>query len=119
MIVAVVDRLSLRLVPDELWALAEPLIPVFEPRPHRSGGRSCGVHRERVRADQRVCVAGSATIVRGAFQTAHCRFGQWTKAGLWRQWHYALLDELGSRGLIDWKPRDRGWRLRAGQKGDP
>ena len=33
MISGVVDRLSLRLVPDELWALAEPLIPVFEPRP--------------------------------------------------------------------------------------
>ncbi len=35
MIVAVVDRLSLRLVPDELWELAEPLIPAFESRPHR------------------------------------------------------------------------------------
>jgi hypothetical protein len=31
MISALVDRLSLRLVPDELWAPAEPLIPVFEP----------------------------------------------------------------------------------------
>jgi hypothetical protein len=35
---AVVDRLSLRLVPDELWALAEPLIPAFAPRP-QGGGR--------------------------------------------------------------------------------
>jgi len=31
--VFVADQLSLRLVPDELWALAEPLIPKFRPRP--------------------------------------------------------------------------------------
>jgi hypothetical protein len=37
MILTVVDRLSLRLVPDELWALAEPLIPTFEPRPQAGG----------------------------------------------------------------------------------
>jgi transposase len=36
------------------------------------------------------------------FQTAHRRFSQWTKAGLWRQLHHAVLDELGSQGLIDW-----------------
>jgi transposase len=33
----VVDRLSLRLVPDELWALAQPLIPQFTPRPQGGG----------------------------------------------------------------------------------
>jgi hypothetical protein len=32
---------------------------------HCSVGRSCGVHVDRVGADQRVCVAGSATVVRG------------------------------------------------------
>lgn len=26
----------------------------------------------------------------------------WTKAGLWRRLHRAVLDELGSQGLIDW-----------------
>lgn len=36
------------------------------------------------------------------FQTAHRRFGQWTEAGLWRQLHHVLLDELGSQGLLDW-----------------
>lgn len=36
------------------------------------------------------------------FQTAHRSFSQWTKAGLWRQLHHALLDELGSQGLLDW-----------------
>jgi hypothetical protein len=37
MIAAMVDRLSLPLVPDELWALVEPLIPAFEPRPQDGG----------------------------------------------------------------------------------
>jgi transposase len=35
--VFVADQLSLRLVPDELWALAEPLIPEFQPRPQGGG----------------------------------------------------------------------------------
>jgi len=34
--------------------------------------------------------------------TAHRRFADWTKAGLWRWLHRAVLDELGSQGLIDW-----------------
>jgi hypothetical protein len=37
MIVVVVDDLSRRLVPDELWALAQPLIPGFDPRPQGEG----------------------------------------------------------------------------------
>ena len=32
-----VDRLSLRLVPDELWALVEALIPEFQARPQGGG----------------------------------------------------------------------------------
>lgn len=34
--------------------------------------------------------------------TAHRRFTVWTETGLWRRLHRAVLDELGSRGLIDW-----------------
>jgi hypothetical protein len=33
----VVDRLSMRLVPDELWALVEPLVPEFRARPQGGG----------------------------------------------------------------------------------
>lgn len=36
------------------------------------------------------------------FRTAHRRFGQWTGAGLWRRIRVAVLDELGTRGDIDW-----------------
>lgn len=34
--------------------------------------------------------------------TAHRRFTVWTNAGVWRRPHRAVLDELGSEGLIDW-----------------
>jgi transposase len=34
--------------------------------------------------------------------TAHRRFTAWTKAGLWRRLHLAILDELGARGELDW-----------------
>ncbi len=37
--------------------------------------------------------------------TAHRTFTEWTKAGLWRRLHQAVLDELGSQGLIDWSAR--------------
>jgi len=34
--------------------------------------------------------------------TAHRRFTEWTKAGLWPRVHRAVLDELGGQGMIDW-----------------
>lgn len=34
--------------------------------------------------------------------TAHRRFTIWTKAGLWRRLHRAVLDELGAWGAVDW-----------------
>lgn len=34
--------------------------------------------------------------------TAHRRFTDWTTAGLWPRLDRAVLDELGSQGLIDW-----------------
>jgi transposase len=32
-----------------------------------------------------------------AVPTAHRRFAEWAKAGLWRKLHRAVLDELGSQ----------------------
>jgi len=49
--------------------------------------------------------------------TAHRRFIDWTKAGLWRRTHRAVLDELGSQGLIDWSRAVFGRSVRPGDKG--
>ena len=97
------SSLGLRLVPDELW---EPLVPRYpeQRQGRRDGtvGRPGGVHRDRVRADQRLCVAASADRVRVSSSTAHRRFMFWTEQGLWLRLHRAVLDELGRLGLVDW-----------------
>jgi transposase len=119
----VVDRLSLRLVPEELWALAEPLIPEFKPRP-QGGGTAPLPARAVFTAIVYVLTSGCAwrdlpPSFGVPFQTAHRRFSQWTKDGLWRRLHHAVLDELGSRGLIDWTRAILDGACVRAKKGDP
>ncbi|WP_169332987.1 IS5 family transposase, partial [Nocardia veterana] len=98
--------MSRRLVPDELWELAEPLLPEFSPRP-QGGGVAPVDQRAVFTAVVYVLTSGCAwRMLPGSFgvsvPTAHRRFTVWTEAGVWRRLHRAVLDELGSRGLIDW-----------------
>ncbi|MFX0574363.1 IS5 family transposase [Nocardia nepalensis] len=100
------DELSKRLVPDELWTLAEPLLPEFTPRP-QGGGTAPTDERVVFTAVVFVVTSGCAwRMLPPSFgvtvPTAHRRFSVWTEAGLWRRLHRAVLDELGSAGLIDW-----------------
>jgi transposase len=102
----VVDDLSLRLVPDGLWALVEPLLPKFEAR-SQGGGTAPVDERAVFTAVVFVLTSGCAwRMLPLSFgvtvPTAHRRFTVWTEAGLWRRLHRAVLDELGSKGLIDW-----------------
>ena len=100
------DQLSLRLVPDELRDLARPHLPQFRPRP-QGGGTAPLPGRQVLAAITDVLASGCAwrdlpPSFGVPFQTAHRRFSQWTKAGVWPKIHRAVLDELGSQGLIDW-----------------
>jgi transposase len=77
--VFVADPSSLRLVPDELWALAEPLMPKFRPRPQ---GESTAPLDDRVVFTAIVYVLTSGCAWRDLppsfgvpFQTAHHRSG--------------------------------------------
>ncbi len=100
------DALSRRLVPDELWEIVEPLLPVFNPR--RQGGGTAGIENRAVfTAVVYVLTSGVAwRHLPESFgvspATAHRRFTAWTRAGLSPRLHRAILDELGSRGAIDW-----------------
>lgn len=101
-----VDPLAGRLVPDELWAIVEPLVPPFKPR--AQGGGTAPVDARAVfTAIVYVLTSGCAWRHLPAsfavdYRTAHRRFGQWTRAGLWRRLHVAVLDQLGARGELDW-----------------
>ena len=86
MISFVVDVLSRRLVPDELWALVEPLIPGFGARP-QGGGTAPVDDRAVFTAIVFVLTNGcSWRLLPPSFgvtvPTAHRRFSEWTKAGL-------------------------------------
>lgn len=98
--------LSKRLVPDELWELAAPLLPSFAARPQRGETAPCderAVFTAVVYALTSGCAWRHLPPTFGTSPaTAHRRFTVWTEAGLWRRLHRAVLDELGARGEVDW-----------------
>lgn len=98
--------LSERLVPDELWELAAPLLPSFAARPQGGATAPCD-ERAVFTAVVYVLTSGCAwrhqpQTIGTSPATAHRRFTVWTEAGLWRRLHRAVLDELGARGEVDW-----------------
>ncbi len=119
----VVDDLSLRLVPDELWALARPLIPRFGAR--RQGGGTAPVDDRAVfTAIVFVLTSGCAwRLLPPSFgvtvPTAHRRFGEWTRLGLWRELHRAVLDESDDHGMIVWSRAVRDGAVARATKGNP
>ena len=105
-VAGMVDSLSLRLVPDELWEIVQPLIPAVPPRPQGGG---TAVTDDRAVFTAVVFVISSGCAWRHlppsfgvSVPTAHRRFTAWTEAGLWPKLHRAVLDRLGSAGDIDW-----------------
>ncbi|MGA6226968.1 transposase [Streptomyces umbrinus] len=97
---------SQRLVPDGLWKLFARLLPSFNSRPQGGGTAPCD-ERAGFTAVVHVLTSGCAwrhlpETFGVSPATAHRRFTAWTRAGLWRRLHRAVLDELGARGELDW-----------------
>ncbi|MBZ0172576.1 MAG: IS5 family transposase [Phycisphaerales bacterium] len=93
-----------RLVTDELWKRAEPLIP--KPPPDPRGGRP--------RADDRLCLAGIVFVLKTGIQwgelpgelgvsgsTCWRRLRDWKEAGVWDRLLEELLAELNAHGRLD------------------
>jgi transposase len=97
-----------KLVPDQLWRLVKPLLPL-PPRPPYGG-------RHRTIPD-RNCFAAIVFMARtstpwrllpakelgcGSPATAWRRLAEWAKAGVFEQLHLQVLDRLGEQGRLDW-----------------
>jgi transposase len=97
------------LVPDELWAIVEPLLPA-PPRPPYGG-------RHRTISD-RACLAAIVYMARtstpwrllpahelGCGSPATCwrRLTEWADAGVFDALHLRVLDRLGEQGEVDWE----------------
>jgi len=96
--------MSKLLVPDELWALVEPLLPKHTHTP--------GVGAARI--DDRVCFTGILFVLKTGIpwedfpqemgcsgMTLHNRLCEWARAGVWRKLHETLLAELRRAGVLD------------------
>jgi transposase len=97
-----------QLVPDELWALMAPLLPV-PPRPPY-GGRHRAIPARNCFAAI-VFMARTSTPWRllptrelgcGSPTTCWRRLTEWARAGVFDALHHAVLDRLGEQGQVDW-----------------
>src|SRR5713101_990975 len=94
------------LLPDRLWNLVEPFLPILARRPQ--GGRP--------RVSDRACLTGIVFVLRsgipwqmlpqelgcGSGMTCWRRLRDWQRAGVWDLMHFALLDWLARSDQIDW-----------------
>ena len=97
-----------KLVPDELWAIVEPLLPP-PPRPRWGGrvrtipDRNCFaaiVYMARTSTPWRLLPAQELGC--GSPATCWRRLNEWAKAGVFEQLHLDILDQLGEQGRLDW-----------------
>lgn len=95
-----------RMVPDGLWELFQRVAPPAPTRPQGGGRRRYG-DREVLAAIIFVATTGCTwrqlpPVFGPSGPTAHRRFSEWSAARVWAKLHRVVLDELGSRGGLDW-----------------
>ena len=95
------------LLPDDLWALIEPLIPL--PPPSRTGAG-------RPRVSDRAALTGILFVLRtgipweylpqemgcGSGMTCWRRLRDWHRAGVWQRLHLVLLERLAAADKLNW-----------------
>src|SRR3712207_262356 len=97
-----------RLISDELWALAEPLIPPQRPAMHGRTGRPRVSDRDVLEGIAFVLSTGigwaklPTELGYGSGWTCWRRMHEWAEAGVFDRLHQAVLDRLGEQGELDW-----------------
>ncbi|MEU9663740.1 IS5 family transposase [Streptomyces chartreusis] len=102
MAAALVERLAL----EDLWELFQRVVPPAPERPQGGGHRRRG-DREVLAAIIFVATSGCTwnQLPPGfglSGVTAFRRFTEWSEARVWAKLHRLVLDQLGSRGDLDW-----------------
>jgi len=93
------------LLPDDRWAVVEPLLPPTLPRP--AGGRARGADRAALTGLLFVLRTGipwgmlPPEMGCGSGSICWRRLRDWKVAGVWDALHRALLDRLGAADRID------------------
>lgn len=94
------------LVPDDLWAAIEPLLPPARPRP--KGGRPPVPDRAALTGILFVLKSGlpwemlPAEMGCGSGMSCWRRLRDWQQAGVWAALHRALVERLHGAGQLDW-----------------
>lgn len=96
------------LVDDELWKLAEPILPAPKPRRFRFPGRKPITNRQALTGILFVLKTGipweylPQEMGCGSGMTCWRRLRDWQAAGVWQALHELLLAKLQAADQIDW-----------------